>query len=543
MSMVKRVGALTAWILAAAAFAYAQQQEPIRQANAPWIVSVVHTVDVDKMLARMREQPNVRLGVAGATPQNMLNVATGIVIDNEGHVVTRLSSVDPRDKDEKISVTTNDGISLPARLIGVDCATGFAVLKVASLKVPLPEFTDPAAISNGMAVRILSADAVAKAAAPDKTDQFYISHSIKVMHGQVRTDSIYSKARGALTLNAQSLLSRNDGSIVTTFGNQVIGIAQYAGYGRAYLFPIDFIRSTITRRVLEKGDNVPAGWLGAVGDSLTQVNIAELGIELNRRSGVVVRQVSPGGPAEQGGLLPKDVIIGVDEFDITGSADLSALLSSSPAGRNIRVRAIRNGAALEANVVLGARPINGPITPPLQQGEYSLSDKDQVQRRFDELREQYRAQSARQRSKERDEAMRELTIELRYLHDSIRALEQAGANQQPDVRADFDTAEKPGGNAANAVDVNFSIGFLARDLTAQLASYFGVKGGVLVRKVESGSAAEAAGIKAGDVIAETTDNQSLNCAQLQALLTVNRGPIALKLVREKQPITVTLNNK
>jgi S1-C subfamily serine protease len=544
LGMIKRVGALVAVIITAASLASAQQaqQSPMRQANAPWIVSVVHTLDVDKMLARMRERPNVRLGVAGATPQSIINVATGLVVDGQGHVVTRLSNIDPRDKDQKISVTTTDGVSLPARLVGVDCATGFAVLEVAALKLAPPEFSDPAATSNGMAVRIMSADAVARAASPDRGDQFYISHSIKVMHGQVRTDSIYSKARGALTLNAQSLLSRNDGSVVTNFSNQVVGIAQYAGYGRAYLFPIEFIRSTIAKRVLEKRDNVPAGWLGAVGETLTEVHSAELGVELDRRSGVIVRQVTPEGPAFKGGLMPKDVIVRVDEFDITGSADLTALLSSSPAGRNVRIRAIRNGSPLDIEIVLGARPLSWPIASPLPQGEYSLSDYDQVQRRRDELVEQYRSQQARAQSKERDEALRELRIEIRKLNDDLRAFGQDNAGQR-DLRADFGTTEKPGASATAPAEVSFPTGFSARDLEAQLANYFGVAGGVLVTKVSPGSAAEAAGIKAGDVIVEAQDNKSVSCAQLQSLLAASRDGLTLKLVRQKEPLTITLTSK
>jgi S1-C subfamily serine protease len=531
-------------IVLAASLASAQQvpQEPIKQASAPWIVSVVHTLDVDKLLARMREQLNVRLGVAGTTPESIINVATGIVVDDQGHVVTRLSNLDPRDKDQKISVTTTDGLSLPAQLVGVDCATGFAVLEVAALKVALPEFTDPAAVSNGMAVRIMSADAEARAVSPARNDQFYISHSIKVMHGQVRTDSIYSKARSALTLNAQSLLSRNDGSVVTNFSNQVIGIAQYAGYGRAYLFPIEFIRSTVAKRVLEKRDSVPAGWLGAVGESLTDVHSAELGVELNRRSGVIVRQVSPDGPAHKGGLMPKDVIIRVDEFDITGSADLTALLSSSPAGRNIKVRAIRNGSPLDLEIVLGARPLSWPMMSALPQGEYSLSDYDQVKRRRDELVEQYKSQRARPPSKERDEAIRELTMEVKKLNDDLRSLEQDSTRQR-DVRADFGTTEKPGGSAASPAEVTFAIGFVARDLTAQLANYFGVTGGVLVIRVEPGSAAERAGIKAGDVIVKTQDNRPVNCARLKPLLAARRARTQLNLVRQKQPITIRLTNR
>ena len=69
----------------------------------------------------------------------------------------------------------------------------------------------------------------------------------------------------------------------------------------------------------------------------------------------------------------------------------------------------------------------------------------------------------------------------------------------------------------NGMDLPFQIqtyssvlGAQTESLTRQLGEYFGVKDGegVLVRSVEKGSAAEKAGLKAGDVIVKA-DNEKL----------------------------------
>ena len=52
-----------------------------------------------------------------------------------------------------------------------------------------------------------------------------------------------------------------------------------------------------------------------------------------------------------------------------------------------------------------------------------------------------------------------------------------------------------------------TLGVEAESLEGQLAQYFGVKEGVLVRAVTKGSAAEKAGIKAGDVITKIGDTK------------------------------------
>ena len=112
----------------------AQQPQPVFvvQGASRSVVSVVHTVDLQKMMARMREK-NVRVGVAPSAPAFVYNIATGLIVDNAGHIVTRLANLELEDKDPKISITTSEGASMPARLIGVDCATGFAVLEASGL--------------------------------------------------------------------------------------------------------------------------------------------------------------------------------------------------------------------------------------------------------------------------------------------------------------------------------------------------------------------------------------------------------------------------
>ena len=84
-----------------------------------------------------------------------------------------------------------------------------------------------------------------------------------------------------------------------------------------------------------------------------------------------------------------------------------------------------------------------------------------------------------------------------------------------------------------------------RDLapTPQLAERFGVKGGMFVRNVRKDSLAWQAGIRAGDVIVSAQDRENLTTEILQSLLDKQRGPIALKIVRDNKPIAISLNNQ
>jgi C-terminal processing protease CtpA/Prc len=81
-------------------------------------------------------------------------------------------------------------------------------------------------------------------------------------------------------------------------------------------------------------------------------------------------------------------------------------------------------------------------------------------------------------------------------------------------------------------------------LTSQLATYFGVKQGkgVLVREVVVGSAAEKAGLKAGDVIVAVDGKSVATVAELRQALEIKSGEekrkLNLTVVRDHHEQTV-----
>jgi S1-C subfamily serine protease len=539
--MGRSAAAIIILALTSAALAQTPLSQPgSGQAPVPCAVSVVHTIDVQKMIETMRSQQKMRVGVAGTAPPFIYNITTGIIVDDQGHVVTRLVNLDPQNKDHKLSVTTSDGRMLAAKLIGVDFATGFAVLDVASLKSVSPQISIQTNLSNGAPVKILSSDVVQKSV----YDKVYLAPSITVSQGQVLVDSLYSKARGALTLQSSNLLARRDGSVVVTPDNQVVGIAQYAGFGRAYLYSIDYVRNTIAKRVIDRKDNVPAGWLGVRGDSVAELpdtDIIALGLE--RRAGVIIRLVSPESAAAQAGLLMGDVITRVDDFDVAGTADLRAFLSQFPAGQSVKLRAVRDHKPIEIIAVLGARPnaeVQDWSTLLGQSWHPEISQREQVEKRYDELVARYREYQAEfKKSKptaEAKEAINELTIEIRQLQDILRTLPPENSGS-PRLAA---KPEYPSPAFNGSPDVTFPAGFTGRELTKQLADNLHARGGIFVTAVTLGSPAEKAGLKAGDVIIGTQESVLLSIAQLQAFLSSQRGTVVLKIVRTREPIAVSL---
>lgn len=508
------------------------------QANAgvsEWVVSIIHKVDVQKMLERMRKETNARVGVPGSMPEFIYNVTTGVVIDDAGHIITRLANLNPEEKEQTIFVVTNTGISLPAKFIGLDCPSGFAVLEVPTLKIQVPESAKN--ISQGKLVKILSADITQKGSANSNGSAFDIFPAIKVLGGQLAIDSPYAKARGVLTLHSANLRSRNDSSIVTTIDNQLLGVAQYVGFGRAYLFPIDLIRNTIAKRVLEKKATVLTGWLGVSGLNLFQLSpkeLSELGVD--RKAGVLVKEVSPDSPAAQSGIKPNDVIVGLDEFDVTSTNDLGAFLSSSPSGQSIKLRTIRNREPLEFNVVLGSKMNPQPmlVLPQFQGQAQTTADQiDETKRRIEELQAQYKMYLKVAKSDEREESLKELSIELQELFGNLRVLEDLQAKAAP--TPSFDSF----GLKQSYKSCTLKPGFTAREMSQQLAANFGTPKSILVDTVVKSSAAELAGLQVGDVIVGSI-GEPLTCAQTEALFARFSAPLTLKVIRQKRALSVII---
>lgn len=506
----------------------AQNQYPQAAPPNPWTVSVVHTVDFANLVEWMKRQGNDRLAVPASPPAFVYNFATGMVIDDQGHVVTRLVNLTPLDKDPVIAVTSSDGVAHRAKLIGVDGATGFAVLEVSSLKSGTPNVALVNDLGDSKRIQILSTDVQQQVQPSPQGPRVVYSPALTVTQGRIGPSSIYAKARGALTIYSGGLLSRNDSSIVLTAENQIVGIAQYAGFGRAYLFPAAFIRDTVARRVIEKKGFVPAGWLGARGDSLAQLSDAEFApLGLESRAGVVLRYVAPDSAAASCGMQPGDVILSMDGFTITGAADLIALLTMSPEGRKVTIRAARDHQQRECTAALGARPDSEwsywfNITE--QQLEPPDVQRTQLLKRFEELKQQHlRFQAVKPPTRETREALRELDFEIRNVLESLHAIDMA--NPQPPASHDLSD------------DIH---GFVVSDMNEQLAEALAkVKGGVLVKSVAPNSMAARTGLKAGDVIVSAQEQELTSVEQLVKLLNTKTSKLTLKVVRNDQPVIIT----
>jgi serine protease Do len=87
-----------------------------------------------------------------------------------------------------------------------------------------------------------------------------------------------------------------------------------------------------------------------------------------------------------------------------------------------------------------------------------------------------------------------------------------------------------------------ALGIECETLEGQLAQYFGVKEGVLVRSVNKNSAGEKAGIKAGDVITRADDAHIATPADLSSRIRSAHGKtVPLTIMRDRKEMNITVS--
>jgi serine protease Do len=190
------------------------------------------------------------------------------------------------------------------------------------------------------------------------------------------------------------------------------------------------------------------GWLGVDIDEVTPDNAKDL--KLSAVRGVVVKEVEPDSPAAKAGLKENDVVTQYDGQTVEGTVQFRRLVRETPPGHTVALTVSRDGSTQNLSIELGNRQ----------------------------------------------------ALMQKRLQGSMRDLGNLG-NLRTFVTPSMDWNSGNGDNNFAFFDGRTpTLGVNAEDLTGQLGDYFGAPDGqgILVREVRSGTPAEKAGLKAGDVI-------------------------------------------
>ncbi|MDP2915297.1 MAG: PDZ domain-containing protein [Candidatus Aminicenantes bacterium] len=273
----------------------------------------------------------------------MRKVATGVVINKDGYIVTT-ALISPRD--EEISVLTTDGKRLKAEFKGLDTQTHVALIQVKEKGLTPIALGKAADMKPGAWIGVVGlspentaavTQGIVSSVAADK-----LRLNVWVVPGMSGSPVVNGSGqmvgllRGAYTDEQPFVFEFREQQVVGS--GTVISRAEAPSSGMALAVPVDIVQSIASD--LEKKGKVERGWLG--------VQAGE------RQDGKLeVAEVEPKSPAELAKIKEGDVIVKIDGKDIASGEALQWEIRSRKPGQDITVRIERNGKPQDLKVKLG----------------------------------------------------------------------------------------------------------------------------------------------------------------------------------------------
>src|SRR5262247_4590858 len=279
------------------------------------------------------QQPN-RRSVTGQ--------GSGFFISADGYAVTNNHVVD---KAKTVEITTDDGKTYSAKVIGTDSRTDLALIKVegrsdfpyVKLADKAPRIGDwvvavgnPFGLGGTVTAGIVSARSRDIGAGP--YDDF------------IQIDAPVNKGNsGGPTFDM-------DGNVIGV--NTAIFSPSGGSVGIAFDVPAETVKSVVAQ-LKDKG-MVNRGWIGVQIQPVT-ADIAE-SLGMKGTEGALVTEPQAGSPAAQAGVLSGDVITAVNGNMVKDARDLAKRIGAMASGSSVKLTVWRKGEEKSISLALGELP-------------------------------------------------------------------------------------------------------------------------------------------------------------------------------------------
>ena len=271
---------------------------------------------------------------------------SGFILTEDGYIVTNYHVVEDA---ASVTVTTQDDEEFSATVIGHDSTADMALLKVDAEELQ--------AVTLGSSSELIIGDMVVAIGNPLGT--LNATQTVGYISGINRQISSENNYTTMLQTDA-AINSGNSGGPLFNMKGEVVGIitAKYSGAsssgasieGIGFAIPIDDLKRSLED--LQTQGYIRSAYLGITGMDVSQEAVETYGLP----SGAYVETVAAGGPAEEAGLQPKDIIIGLGETEIDSFNALARALRSFAPGDETTITVYRGGRELTLPITLAERP-------------------------------------------------------------------------------------------------------------------------------------------------------------------------------------------
>jgi Do/DeqQ family serine protease len=315
-------------------------------------------------------------GPEHAVPRRQGGLGSGVIVTEDGYVLTNNHVVDGADK---IRVDLTDGRSFEARIVGRDQPTDLAVLKIPAARlatVPLGD-SDAArvgdvvlAIGNplGVGQTVTMGIVSAKGRATGGGDTF---------EDFIQTDAPINQGNsGGALVNLRGELIGINSQILSPVGFNI---------GIGFAIPVNMAQGVMHQ--LMNGGVVRRGMLGVTVQAVSGEVASSLG--LSEARGAIVSDVQDDSPAARAGVKTGDVILALNGRPVDSSNDLRNHVAPLGPGASANLTLWRDGHERSVTATLaelpGDRKAASRETEPAERGRYGLAVEPLTPQRASEL--------------------------------------------------------------------------------------------------------------------------------------------------------------
>ncbi len=318
-------------------------------ARAPIVIENLEDASAVSVVAAAVTPSVVRVNIAGTVggAEQDLGLGSGVVYTSDGYIITNNHVVEDA---EVVTVKLANGEEFDAEVIGTDPSSDLAVVKIAATGLPpIPQRDDEPPVVGETAIAIGSPfglDAtvtagVVSAVGRDITVPDPVSGRVEVVPAVIQTDAAINPGNsgGALVDNRGRLLGINTAIYTESGGSQGVGFAIPEEQAFA-----------VADQLIATGE-VQHAFLGVSGLDVTP-QVADR-MALPEDAGALLTEITQGSGADEAGLRVDDIIVGVNDIEITTVTDLVVAIRSQSPGDEVDIHYYRDGEEETVSIVLG----------------------------------------------------------------------------------------------------------------------------------------------------------------------------------------------
>ncbi len=285
-------------------------------------------------------------GGPGGGEMTTQSLGSGVIVSANGYIITNFHVVDKADR-IRVSLMGDPGsVSYPAKVIGTDRETDLAVIKI-DVSHPLPF----AKLGNSDSMQV--GDWVLAIGSP-----FGLKSTVTAGIISAKGRNIVPGRQFQSFIQTDAAINPgNSGGPLVDMDGQVIGIntaiyTESSGYqGVGFAMPSDTV-AQVFNQLVSPAHKVERGSIGITFSAETSPAVTRM---YGGGKGIVVQDVTPGGPAAQAGLKSGDAITNVGGKTVTNGDELVSEVSSHHPGDKLKIGYLRNGKQEEATVTVADR--------------------------------------------------------------------------------------------------------------------------------------------------------------------------------------------